>query len=134
YSATFGGVPRLMMAMRALQSIPGAAPLAASVLTMLPDGARWARVSQALRTPASLSSAYLARRGVFSTDEVRSIVDGDIWTEAAGRFDPIHHISRRGNRTNGTPGKIRAPDSCPWVSRAELCSHTNQQLRSHPDA
>ena len=131
YANTFQGVPQLMRALKTVQSVPGGATLASSVIALWSRRGRWAKLHDALTRPASPASAYLARRGLFSPSEVRRLVRPDVWREAAGTFDAVEHVDERAIR-NGRDSSFAGQPSA-WISRAELGTYTHDQLLRDTD-
>jgi asparagine synthase (glutamine-hydrolysing) len=127
YPNTFGDVPRVYSALNALKRIPAGAAMAQIAVRMLPAHARWGRVQDALSRPASLASAYMTRRGLFSLNEAKALVGRSVWEEARKRFDPINLISRVADAGQ------TAEDAFSWVSRAELRTYTHHQLLRDTD-
>lgn len=109
---TFRGVPRMQRAIRALQPV---ASLSARAV-MLRRGARWRKVAEALRQTPSPESAFLAYRGLFTRTELGG---------AAEQFDALEYVRERARGS----GDLRD-----WVSRAELCTYTANQLLRDADA
>lgn len=128
YPNTFREVPQVYRALRLAQHIPAGASVARSAISLLPGRARWSRIQDALEQPASLASAYMTRRGLFSPSEVRQLVTRDAWEEAANRFDPVSAVAQRAgfNERQGS-------DTFAWVSRAELRNYTHHQLLRDTD-
>jgi asparagine synthase (glutamine-hydrolysing) len=131
YPNTFGQTPQVYRALRAVQAVPGGAVLARAGINLLPDRQRWSRVADALTHPASLASAYLTRRGLFSPGEVQALVRPEVWAEAAGAFDPVQHVAERA--ANGSASH-NGQATMNWVSRAELRTYTHHQLLRDTDA
>ena len=122
YGNTFRGVPRVLQAVQWAQRARGGTALARAGIQTFTAQARWRKIADALDRPASRASAYLACRGLFSSSEVQSLVTPDVWSAAAGAFDPVRHIAdRAGDRDGGS-------DAFSWVSRAELGTYTRDQL------
>lgn len=128
YPNTFREVPQVYRALRIVQQIPAGASVARTAINLLPGRARWSRIQDALEQPASLASAYMTRRGLFSPSEVRQLVTRDAWEEAANRFDPVNAVAERAG-FNGHQGS----DTFAWVSRAELRNYTHHQLLRDTD-
>jgi len=125
YPNTFGDTPKVFRALSLAQAVPMGAALGKTAISFLPNAAKWSRVSDALDRPASLASAYLTRRGLFSPGEVKQLVHADVWAAAA--FDAVDHVAARANG-NGVG------DTFSWVSRAELRTYTHHQLLRDTDA
>jgi len=125
YPNTFGDTPKVFRALSLAQAMPMGVALGKTAIRFLPNAAKWSRVSDALDRPASLASAYLTRRGLFSPSEVKQLVHPDIW--ARSQFDVVDHVAARANG-NG------AGDTFAWVSRAELRTYTHHQLLRDTDA
>ena len=130
YPNTFVQAPQVYRALRFAQSVPGGRRAAQAALGLLPNRQRWTRVADALDRPASLPSAYLARRGLFAPSEVKAMVTPDVWLEAARAFDPVDHIR---TRAGGEPGPADSGSSMAWISRAELRTYTHHQLLRDTD-
>jgi asparagine synthase (glutamine-hydrolysing) len=135
YSNTFQGVPRVWRAVRTARRVPGGARLMQAGLRALAGGSRWLKVAEALARPASAASAYLACRGLFTPNEVRSLVGPELWAAASATFDPLRAI----NEALGEGGDV-GNGWCPtragafgWVSRAELSLYTHNQLLRDTD-
>jgi len=124
YPNTFGDVPRIHRALSLAQSVPMGAMAGKIAIRFFPNASKWSRISDALDRPASLASAYLTRRGLFSPTEVKQLVHPDVW--AAARFDLVDHVATRadGNRVG---------DTFAWISRAELYTYTHHQLLRDTD-
>jgi len=131
YANTFGGVPRLVRALQLVQTVPGGPAAARSAIGRLPNAARWAKVRDALSRPATPASAYLARRGLFSPGEVRSLLVPDVWQEALTQFDPVRHIVERSD--SGPLPFAKDERYFGWTSRAELSTYTHHQLLRDTD-
>ena len=131
YEGTFGGVPQMLRALRVAKAVPGGASLARTAIGLLPDRRRWARVSDALRRTPTPAGAYLARRGLFSQSEVKTLLDGDVWEEARRAFDPVRHIAARAGNHVGAANF--AEQGFEWISRAELATYTHHQLLRDTD-
>jgi asparagine synthase (glutamine-hydrolysing) len=131
YPNTFGGVPQMMRALSLAQAVPGGAAVAGAAIALLPNGARWAKVKDALTRPVTPASAYLTRRGLFSPSEVQSLVNPDIWQAAAQTFDPIAHITQQADAQSPIPDPHSSLFA--WVSRAELRTYTHHQLLRDTD-
>ncbi|HYP39560.1 MAG TPA: asparagine synthase (glutamine-hydrolyzing) [Chloroflexia bacterium] len=130
YESTFRGVPQMLKALRITRAVPGGGALARSAIGLLPDRERWGRVEDALLRPPSLASAYMARRGLFSPSEVKTLLAPDVWQEAVEAFNPTRHIGKRaGGNRQGTAGD----GVFAWVSRAELSTYTHHQLLRDTD-
>jgi asparagine synthase (glutamine-hydrolysing) len=127
YPNTFRGVPRVLRAVSLAQAVPGGAAMARAGIQHFTRGARWGKVADALRRPASPASAYLACRGLFSPREVRALVAPDLWEAARGAFDPVDHVAERAG------GMAQCPNAFSWVSRAELGVYTRDQLLRDTD-
>ena len=132
YPSTFLGVPSMMRHLQRARLFPGGVALARTAIQMLPNRHRGARVHEALNRRATPSSAYLTRRGLFSRDEVKSLLSRDVWEEGFRGFDAIKHIASRAD-ANGRPvppgGSVFE-----WTSRAELSTYTHHQLLRDTDA
>lgn len=132
YPNTFGDVPKVYNLLRSVQRLPGAATVASAGLTHFYNKNGWQRLADAFGQSASLASAYLTRRGLFSPSEVQALVHPDLWAEAQKAFDPIAHIAER---ADDRQSKIQNPKSAmAWVSRAELRTYTHHQLLRDTDA
>lgn len=131
YPNTFGDVPKVYNLLRTVQRLPGAANVAGAGLSHFYNKNGWQRLADAFRQPASLASAYLTRRGLFSPSEVQALVHPDLWQEAQKVFDPVAHIGANagGDATRHTPHATFA-----WISRAELRTYTHHQLLRDTDA
>ena len=122
YPNTFGQVPQMARALRLAQALPGGASLARSLL----GGPKWTRVRDALAAPASLSAAYLTRRGLFSPSEAQALVGPELWQAARPALDLPGHVAARAG--------VAAPDGAfNWISRAELRTYTHHQLLRDTD-
>ena len=132
YPNTFLGVPSMMRHLQRARLVPGGVALARTAILMLPNRHRGARVHEALGRRATPSSAYLTRRGLFSRDEVKSLLSRDVWEEGFKGFDAIKHIAARAN-ANGRPVP-EGGDVFEWTSRAELSTYTHHQLLRDTDA
>jgi asparagine synthase (glutamine-hydrolysing) len=130
YPSTFQGVPQMQQALRWAQVAPGGAPLARVGLKMI--GRRTAaarRVGEALGRPASASSAYVVRRGLFAPGEARALLNAD-WAQSV-TFDPVRHIAERADGESGRANGQRADTA--WVSRAEMRTYMHHQLLRDTD-
>jgi len=127
YPNTFQGVPQLLRALPRIQRVPGASLVARAVSGLLPSRHYWAKARGAVARPVSPASAYVARRGVFSPEEVRRLVSPEVWRAAQKVFDPVRHIA--GCAIDNPAG---APLSA-WISRAELRTYTHHQLLRDTD-
>jgi len=128
YPNTFSDVPRVYNALSTVRRIPGGAAAAKLGMRLLPNHAKWGRMADALDRPASLASAYMTRRGLFSPSEARTLVSAEMWAEASRRFDPVDAVAARAD-ANGHAGA----DAFAWVSRAELRTYTHHQLLRDTD-
>jgi asparagine synthase (glutamine-hydrolysing) len=131
YPNTFNQVPQMLRALRLAQAVPGGATVARAVLDMAPLRRRWTRVRDALARPASPASAYLARRGLFSPEEVRTLVSPAIWQAGVEGFDPVPHVAERADDSEGASAFGTRPFE--WISRAELRTYTHHQLLRDTD-
>ncbi len=135
YSNTFRGVPRMWRAVRMAQRVPGGARLIQAGLQAFAGGSRWLKVGEALARPASAASAYLACRGLFTPNEVRSLVGPELWAAASATFDPMRAI----NEAVGEGGDIgngwrpTRAGAFGWVSRVELSLYMRHQLLRDTD-
>jgi asparagine synthase (glutamine-hydrolysing) len=127
YLNTFGGVPRVLRAVRWAQTVPGGTQLLRAGIDTFTAQARWGKVRDALARPPSAASAYLACRGLFSPGEVQALVTPGIWRAAVDAFDPVRHIADHAG------GSEPAPELFSWVSRAELGTYTRDQLLRDTD-
>lgn len=127
YPNTFGSVPRIQRTLALAQSVPGGVAAAHAVIRRLPTPARWQRFAAALDQPASLSAAYLARRGMFAPREVQQLVTPDIW-QASRHYDAATHVAARADA-----GAFDGENPFAWVSRAELRNYTHDQLLRDTD-
>lgn len=126
---TFSAAPRLYQQMRRLQKIPAATTLTRTALGFAPHPARYAKIQDALGSPASPASAYLAYRGVFAPSQARALVTPEVWN-ASRAFDPVSYISARADGD----GKYSSDESrFAWTSRAELATYTLNQLLRDTD-
>ncbi|MBI1874949.1 MAG: asparagine synthase C-terminal domain-containing protein [Acidobacteria bacterium] len=123
YPCTFRDAPALARTLEFTSKVPGAAALARATVDAMTNPRRWGNISAALDRPASLASAYVARRSVFSPAEVQTLLSDEV-LEAAGGFDPVAHVVAR----TGSGG-----DQFSWLSRAELRSYTHHQLLRDTD-
>ncbi len=131
YPNTFGGVPQMMRSLRRAQSVPGGAMLASAAIGLSSHKHRLARVQDALQREVSPSSAYLTRRGLFSTEQVKQLVTPEIWEEGSRYFDAVSHVASRADYHGSA---IRADaDLFEWTSRAELSTYTHHQLLRDTD-
>jgi len=127
YPGTFQGAPQLLRSLRLMQAVPGGASLGRVAASLLPSRDYLAKARDAMGRPASLASAYLARRGVFAPSEVRALVQPDVWEQAAKEYEPVAHIERGAGAHPDTDGVYS------WLSRAELTSYTHNQLLRDTD-
>jgi len=128
YPNTFGDVPRVMRALKVTQRIPGGTWLAHQVIQTLPQRQRWSRIADALDRPASMASAYLTRRGLFSPSEVQQLVEPEFLAMVDPTFDIVTHITDRAGGDRVSPA-----DDFAWISRAELRTYTHHQLLRDTD-
>lgn len=135
YPNTFGDVPKVYNLLRTVQRLPGAANVASAGLTHFYNKNGWQRLADAFGQPATLASAYLTRRGLFSPREVQALVHPDLWQEAQKAFDPIAHIAANADAPDirNSPFTINNSQFA-WVSRAELRTYTHHQLLRDTDA
>jgi asparagine synthase (glutamine-hydrolysing) len=135
YSNTFQGVPLVWRAVRAAQRAPGGARLTQAGLRAVASGSRWLKVAEALARPASAASAYLACRGLFTPNEVRSLVGPELWAAASATFDPLRVINEAvgGGGDVGDGWRPTCEGAFGWVSRAELGLYTRHQLLRDTD-
>jgi asparagine synthase (glutamine-hydrolysing) len=133
YPNTFGGVPQMLRSLRMAQRIPGGSILAGAAIGLSPHKHRLARVRDALKHPASLSSAYLTRRGLFSLQQVRQLVTPEIWQESTKHFDAARHVAAKANSEYNGTAVCGKENLFQWVSRAELSTYTHQQLLRDTD-
>jgi asparagine synthase (glutamine-hydrolysing) len=131
YHNTFKGVPQMLRALRLAQLVPGGVTLVRYGIDRLPDRHRWTRARDALSQPASLGSAYLARRGLFAPSEVQSLVVPDIWDAAVHTFDPVRYVAERADPS--LMSEATGPEAFSWLSRAELSAYTQNQLLRDTD-
>lgn len=128
YPNTFGDVPRVMRALRMAQRVPAGAWLAHRAIQALPQRQRWSRIADALDRPASMASAYLTRRGLFSPSEVRQLVRPEVLEAVDPTFDIVAHVAERADCNTTSPA-----DDFAWISRAELRTYTHHQLLRDTD-
>jgi asparagine synthase (glutamine-hydrolysing) len=135
YSNTFLGVPRVWRTVRTARRMPGGARLIQAGLCAVAGGSRWLKVAEALARPASAASAYLACRGLFTPNEVRSLVGSDVWAAASATFDPLRAINEAVGEGGdvGTGWRPTRAGAFGWVSRAELSLYTRHQLLRDTD-
>lgn len=133
YPNTFGDVPRIYNLLRTVQRLPGAANVVNTGLTHFYNKNGWQRLADAFGQPATLASAYLTRRGLFSPSEVQALVHPDLWTEAQKSFDPIAHIAERADTKINNSQLSILNCQFSWVSRAELRTYTHDQLLRDTD-
>lgn len=124
YPNTFGQVPQMARALRLAQALPGGPTLARSLL----GGPKWTRVRDALQEPASLATAYLTRRGLFSPSEVQALVSPALWQAARPALDLPQHVAARAGAD-----VARSASPFNWISRAELRTYTHHQLLRDTD-
>ncbi|MBI4504834.1 MAG: asparagine synthase (glutamine-hydrolyzing) [Chloroflexi bacterium] len=124
YPNTFHGVPLAARGLRWAQQVPGGAFAARKSVEWLVPGHSWSRMADALARPASLASAYVARRGLFAPSEVRALVGPEVWQAARQALDPVAYVAERADD---------AGDAFQWVSRAELATYTHNQLLRDTD-
>lgn len=129
YPNTFEQVPRIRQLLRMAETVPGGQTIGRHLIDQLPSSRRagWLRVQDALRGSASLSDAYLTRRGLFTDAEIRSLVHPDVWHPDAVPGLREHIRERAG-------GDDRTADPFAWISRAELRTYTHHQLLRDTDA
>lgn len=131
YPNTFDGVPQMLRSLSRAHSVPGGAALARAAIRVMPQRHRLARVQDALGRVVTPSSAYLTRRGLFSTQQVKALVTPEIWEEASHAFDPVTHIATRADHNGAAvPGESELFE---WTSRAELSTYTHHQLLRDTD-
>ena len=130
YPNTFNQVPQMLRALRLAQAVPGGTAVARAALGVLPRR-RWTRVRDALARPASPASAYLTRRGLFSPEEVRTLVSPPVWQAGVEGFDPVQHVAERADDSEGASTFNKRPFE--WISRAELRTYTHHQLLRDTD-
>lgn len=129
YPNTFGGVPQMLRMLRRAQAVPGGAALAKRAIRFMPNGQRGGRVVEALSRPATYASAYLTRRGLFSPQEIQSLLSPEMWHEGRKYFDGVQHVAQRADVNDEAGDDVFA-----WVSRAELSTYTHHQLLRDTDA
>lgn len=127
---TFYAAPGLEQTLRRIQKIPAATGLARTALGLMPNAARYKRIRDGLRAPASPAGAYVAYRGVLSETEARNVVTPEVW-DAAGGFDAATYVAARAGGTRG--GEAQDATNFAWTSRAELNSYTLNQLLRDTD-
>jgi asparagine synthase (glutamine-hydrolysing) len=132
YPNTFTQVPQMLRALRFAQAVPCASAALRAVLGMIPGRRRWTRVRDALDLPASPASAYFTRRGLFSRDEVQTLVSPSIWQAGVEGFDPVQHVAERAE--GGLSASTFRSRPFAWISRAELRTYTHDQLLRDTDA
>jgi asparagine synthase (glutamine-hydrolysing) len=131
YPNTFGQVPQVLRGLRAARLVPGGAAMTRAALGLMPRRHRWSNLRDGLARPASLASAYFARRGLFSPSDVQALVTPELWQEGRQTFDPVQHIAERAEGVSERQG--HDPHSFEWVSRAELGTYTHDQLLRDTD-
>ncbi len=132
YPSTFHGVPSMMRHLQRARSVPGGAAVARAAIQLLPNRHRGARVHEALGRPLSPASAYLTRRGLFSRDEIKTLLAREIWEEGLREFDAVEHVAARANASG--QGTADHDGLFEWTSRAELRTYTHHQLLRDTDA
>ena len=128
YPNTFGDVPRVYHALKLAQNVPTGRWLAHNAINLFPQQQKWSRMRDALNRPASLASAYLTRRGLFSEAETHNLIANDILETVDPVFDIVSHVAARANGHTPTTNDLFA-----WVSRAELRTYTHHQLLRDTD-
>ena len=131
YPNTFGQVPQVLRALRLAQAVPGGTMMARGALGLMPHRRRWSNLHDALARPASLASAYLGRRGLFSPSEVQALLLPELWQEGSQAFDPVGSIADRADGVAGNSDD--GSRAFEWVSRAELRTYTHNQLLRDTD-
>lgn len=133
YPNTFNGVPQMMRSLLLAQRIPAGTLLAGAAFGLLPQRHRLARVQDALKRPASPSSAYLTRRGLFSIEQIKQLVTPEIWKAGIQHFDAVAHVAARADCAN-MQRQIHSKEGLfEWVTRAELSTYTHHQLLRDTD-
>lgn len=125
YPNTFGDVPRVYNVLRLAHALPGGAALARAAVRII-QRPGYNRLHDALSSQPSLAGAYLTRRSLFSSDEIRQLVNPDIWHAAEGAFNLNDHVSAQA--ASGDQSDVFS-----WVSRAELRTYTHHQLLRDTD-
>jgi asparagine synthase (glutamine-hydrolysing) len=134
YPNTFQGIPQVLRAVKQAQSVPGGTALARSAINLMPTRRRWAKLQDALDRPASFASAYLARRGLFSPSEVRTLLAPDVWHETEREFGEMGHESPDFSfLISDSLSLDRTGDLFNRTSRAELSSYMRNQLLRDTD-
>lgn len=131
YPNTFAGVPKMIRSLRHAQALPGGAKLASTAIGLSPYRHRLARMQDALARPNSSASAYLTRRGLFSIQQVKSLVSADVWQQSLQNFDAVSHVASLADH-NGSAGREKG-NLFEWTSRAELSTYTHHQLLRDTD-
>lgn len=127
YPSTFGSVPRLYQALRALRYVPGKNILSRMGSAYLPP--RWSKLAGAIGRPASLSSAYLVRRGLFSLYESSSLLGNDSGLIFEDSFDDTAYVTLLANDKREV-----VHDHFNWISKVELLTYTHNTLLRDTDA
>ena len=136
YPNTFDDVPKVYNLLRRVQAIPGGGALAGYGFRHFYNHAGYSRLADAFGQPASLASAYLTRRGLFSPSEVQRLVHPDLWQEASKQFNPITYVAERADNPKSKIQNLSWQDpklAMAWVSRAELRTYTHDQLLRDTD-
>jgi asparagine synthase (glutamine-hydrolysing) len=115
-----------MRAVRLARAVPAGASVARAGLRRLAGPGRWAKVADALGRPASLASAYVTCRGLFSPGEARDLLRPDVWEAGCRALDPVREIGEHADSPDGA-------GTFAWVSRAELQTYTHHQLLRDTD-
>jgi len=128
YPNTFHDVPRIYQALQLVHGLPFGPAIAQRAIKVVSNRPGWKRMEDALRQPPSLASAYLTRRGLFSTAEAQALVHPDLWQAACAQFDAVQHVAMKAD------GHLNAQNErFGWVSRAELRTYTHHQLLRDTD-
>jgi asparagine synthase (glutamine-hydrolysing) len=131
YPNTFVQAPQVLRALRMAQALPGGATAAQVALGLVPGRRRWMRVRDALGQPATPARAYLTRRGLFSPEEARSLIQPSLWEIGVKAFDPARYVFEQVDALGRQPAFDSK--SFEWISRAELRTYTHNQLLRDTD-
>ena len=133
---TFYNAPGLSRRLRHVRQIPFVSTVARRALKFAP---RYAKLVRVLDNPESPASAYLTYRGLFAPNQVRELVQPEIWNDAQ-QFNLTEYVESRATPNAGKHNALPqhnhrlSNSNFAWTSRAELGTYTLSQLLRDTDA
>jgi asparagine synthase (glutamine-hydrolysing) len=121
---SFRTIPKLCSLSRGIHFIPGLARLAAYAVAA-PVNHRYQKLASFLDRTPDPEAAYLAVRGLYTPEEIKSLA-GDVSSAGAAGFDPIGYLR--------TITEASWPASFNTISTLELGSYMQSQLLRDTDA